>query len=819
MDQSTRYSDKIFIKLTLFVLIVAVLYSFAGLRSSIDKSIDNVYAHVKGQAAPDSNIVLITIDSNDIDNLGPWPIKRSYYALLIKSLSAHQVKAIGLEVFLSAKFVTQSIYDNLLTKEIQKSGRVVIGSIAGKIYKSNGKYFTDSLSYPSPKLLDENIKTGHLNYFASHGIDIPLFLHNQNKIEKSFSLELAQQEFDYVDGSLLHVNFVSSWKNFKHYSLLQYFRLVEKNSNELDYLKGKTVLIGITDPQLAQTIQTNFDDSLPGVALHAFALDNILLNRQLNNSFYTFTGILFVVLILILILLQLQKKIRINMLIYSVIFLSFVVITFILRAFFEIQFSYALFFIPFFGIIIIDLTFFLLEKQNLLTSAIDETEALKLLLNKKELELQNLQKELNVSAGLNAQNLAEKIKILKADIDKLKESEDDKSEAEILGLSEAVDFQGIIYKSRAMNKVVDLIKRAAPEDASILILGESGTGKELVANAIHQLSKRKELKFVAVNCGALADTLLESELFGHIKGAFTGAVADKIGRFEAADKGTIFLDEIAETSENFQIKLLRVIQSGDFEKVGSSKTSHANVRIVAATNKILEDLVKERKFREDLYYRLNVIKIDIPPLRDRKEDILILTDYFLKAEGDYTLSKAASESLVDYEWKGNVRELEAVMKRAVIFAKSAGRKLIQLVDLPENIVKNSKLNFEDLVIESLRDKKFSHSAITETAKELGNVSRTIVSENYRGYALKAYAENDYNFEEAIQIIAATDDEEAKVKVSSKLHLFIKNIENDVEKLESKSFEEIKDKLNSKYKNLPQKFHIYLDEIIKRKISS
>jgi len=448
-------------------------------------------------------------------------------------------------------------------------------------------------------------------------------------------------------------------------------------------------------------------------------------------------------------------------------------------------------------------------------AAVDETSILNSLLIKKEGELEKLQKELSI-AGVDSSNLTEKIKYLKEDISRLKEKESDKEEAELKKPTEVKNFYGIVYCSKIIDKVVSLISKAAPGNATILITGESGTGKELAAQAIHSLSERSNNNFIAVNCGALSDTLLESELFGHVKGAFTGAIVDKIGRFEAADKGTIFLDEVAETSENFQIKLLRVIQTGDFEKVGSSKTSHCDIRIVAATNKNLEQAIKEKKFREDLYYRLNVIKIELPPLRERKEDIEILARHFLSNESSgLKLSKAVLDGLTKYEWKGNVRELEAVIKRASIFAKAAGRNLIQLDDLPEEIVKGIRLNFEDLVIESLREKKFSHSSINETANELGNISRTLISENYRGVFFKTYVENNCDLETAISLIAASDDEQLKERVKAKLERFLSNIESDIKALGSNEFEIVKSKFTSKYKNLPQKFHHYLDEIIKR----
>ena len=212
---------------------------------------------------------------------------------------------------------------------------------------------------------------------------------------------------------------------------------------------------------------------------------------------------------------------------------------------------------------------------------------------------------------------------------------------------------------------------------------------------------------------------------------------------------------------------------------------------------------------------MNVIKIELPPLRDRREDIEVIAAHFLVKEGGgVKLSKAAADTLVNYDWKGNVRELEAVIKRAVIFAKSAGRNLVQLSDLPEEIVKDVRMNFEDLVIESLRSKEFSHSSITETAKELGNVSRTVVSENYRGYSLKVYAESDFDSDSAALKIADSKDSDTIERVRVKLNTFIGNVRKDMDGLADKDFESVKLRFVSKYKNLPHKFHPYLDEVIK-----
>ena len=813
MKKTVWFKKKITIKSVFLILTVLVLFTSVDFNNSINDGIEKIFSTIKGSVKPDSNIVLITIDGNDIDRIGPWPIKRSYYALLIKTLTELNVKKIGLEVFLSTKFSSQAVYDNLLTREIDKSGRVVLGSVAGQIKLKSGRYITDSLSLPTPELIDEKIKTGHLNYIENNGIYIPLEIRGFDKTERAFAFQLSG--FSDLNKQIIKINFISSWKDFTSYSMSDFFNLLNKKSPELNNLKNKIVIIGITDPQIASVLTTNFDDDLPGLGLHAFALDNIINKRSLNFSLidvskYFFIGIL--ILFLFFVKTETNKKI---IGIYSAFFVSFLFISFISFSFFYTQLSYSFLIIPAVILFITEITFSIIESEKRLQGIISEKELLNKLLSKKENELLHLQRELNVGEKSGSESLLEKIRTIKSDIGRLKEKEEDEKAAIIYDKSEINNFFGMIYRSNVMANIVNLINRTAPEEAGILILGESGTGKELAAKAIHQLSKRKNENFVAVNCGALSETLLESELFGHVKGAFTGAVSDKIGRFEAANKGTIFLDEIAETSENFQVKLLRVLQTGDFEKVGSSKTFHTDVRIIAATNKNIETAVKEKKFREDLYYRLNVIKIELPPLRERKEDIEIIAQHFLLNENSkLQFSKAVIDALNNYQWNGNIRELEGVVKRAAIFAKSSGRSLIQITDLPEEIVKNIKFNFEDLVLESLRNKEFSHSSVNDTAKELGNVNRNLISENFRGISFKIYVENNFDFDKAVKIIANSENDDVILKAGNKLKTFLNNVEKDTINLRGNSFEEIKIKFNSKFKNLPQKFHFYLEEIIK-----
>jgi len=253
-------------------------------------------------------------------------------------------------------------------------------------------------------------------------------------------------------------------------------------------------------------------------------------------------------------------------------------------------------------------------------------------------------------------------------------------------LEERYRFENIIAKSPTMQQVIEVIKVVAKSNATVLITGESGTGKELVARAIHSQSYRKDKPFIAVSCAALPESLLESELFGHEKGAFTGAHAQRRGKFEIANRGTLFLDEIGEMSANIQVHLLRVLEEKEFTRVGGNELIKVDVRVISATNKDMKKAVANGPFREDLYYRLNVVTIELPPLRERKEDVPLLAQHFLRKfavenQKEITdFSPEASDFLLKYDWPGNVRELENAIERAVILAKNS---YIDAADMPQ----------------------------------------------------------------------------------------------------------------------------------------
>lgn len=321
-------------------------------------------------------------------------------------------------------------------------------------------------------------------------------------------------------------------------------------------------------------------------------------------------------------------------------------------------------------------------------------------------------------------------------------------------LKDKYKFENIIGVSFPMQKVFEMIERVADTSATVLVTGESGVGKELVARAIHYNSSKRDNPLVVVNCGAIPETLLESELFGYDKGAFTGAVNTRLGRFELAAGGSIFLDEIGDMSFNLQVKLLRVLQEKSFERIGGSKTIKVDVRIIAATNRKLEDLVRENKFREDLYYRLNVVPIEIPPLRDRRQDIPMLINFFLEQSNRINsaaiegFSEEAIKALMEYDFPGNVRELQNIVERMVVLKREGH---IDIEDLPEKLYSQEKeeeiptpeinidRGYDTLVSEF--EKTLIMKALTETqgvksrAAQALNINRTTLIEKMKRLGL------------------------------------------------------------------------------------
>jgi DNA-binding NtrC family response regulator len=348
----------------------------------------------------------------------------------------------------------------------------------------------------------------------------------------------------------------------------------------------------------------------------------------------------------------------------------------------------------------------------------------------KPLDLFKLRKQ--VESFINRQKLQEEVTHLKERLDK------------------RFGMENIIGKSSAMERIFEQVRLVAPTSSTVLITGESGTGKELIANAIHQLSPRKDNRFLPLNCAAIAPNLLESELFGHEKGSFTGADQKRAGKFELAHNGTIFLDEISEISLDVQVKLLRVLESKEIMRVGGSNILKVDCRVIAATNRDLEKMVDDKAFREDLYYRLKVIKITIPPLSERKEDIPLLVNHYLSyfidihSKPPLNISAELMDFFMQYNWKGNVREIKNLIESMVIFAAD---KTLSMENLPSeyqksNDISENGINFDSMTMSEIEKKAIlnalekTNSNKTQAAKILGIGLRTLQRK------IKEYEENN-----------------------------------------------------------------------------
>jgi two-component system, NtrC family, nitrogen regulation response regulator NtrX len=306
----------------------------------------------------------------------------------------------------------------------------------------------------------------------------------------------------------------------------------------------------------------------------------------------------------------------------------------------------------------------------------------------------------------------------------------------------------IVGKSPALVKVLDAVRRAAPTDATVLLMGESGVGKELVARAIHRNSRRAAQRFIQVNCAAIPEELIESELFGHEKGSFTGATEKQIGKFEQADRGTIFLDEVGDMSQKTQAKVLRVLQEQEVERLGSARTIKVDVRVIAATNKHLEDAIQRGEFREDLYFRLNVIPIVVPPLRERREDIPLLAEHFARRFSEEhnvrrRFDARALEAMQNYRWRGNIRELRNAVERLVIMTD---REVIGAGDLPPDGGQARSAPAPEATALA------SAPAVTSTSGPSGNTLREFKDASERAFLVQKLRENNWNISKTAEVI-------------------------------------------------------------------
>jgi two-component system response regulator HydG/two-component system response regulator AtoC len=854
-------------------LIIGFLISFLVLTLEIAKipyleNLNSFFNQLKfklrGQQQVDTSLVFLYIDDTAIHSLGGYPLKRSYYALLIELLTELDAKAIAFDILLLDKNPDYPERDNLLVLTTEKSKRVYLGGsftsfgesaedttqisknlqkflIIADDKKSNFLKGSNFLA-PFDELLQSCAGLGHLNYIQrDFPEEIPLLVQfGKNQYLPSLSLELARVYYEIPRDSVkvfedkiqlgrieiptkngkILINYSGGTGALKMYSVLDFIKSYDafKSGFEpeinIGEFKNKIVFIGFLSDVLGQTVKSPFQDKFPATGVHIMSLNTIVQKKFITKTGpivnFVLSFILSVLILHLISLRNLSNVLRFGIFPALTFLLSLAFITFL----FKLGISISIY--PVLTALIsifLGMVYVFESERRKMIELENEKKRIEDMIKEKEMKIIELQREIENLKVADEKTAA--LSNLEKTYDEIKELTskfEDLSEFAEVEKAEKVEFEGIVYsKGSKMEKVISTVKKVAPSDVPVLITGENGVGKELIAMAIHKLSPRKDKKFIAINCSAIPETLLESELFGYEKGAFTGATQQKKGLFEVADGGTIFLDEIAETPESFQAKILRFIQSGEFNRVGGTEILKVDLRIIAATNRDIEKAVKEGKFREDLYYRLNVVQIHVPPLRERKEDIPFLVEHFLKKfkSSDMKASHAVMNAFLNYEWPGNVRQLENAIKRAIIFAKSSGRNLIQLKDLPEEIAKSvkGKIDIEERILNLLREKKFSHSAISETANELG-LNRGTISEYLRGICFKNLYECEFDLIKTSMKLAENDVEAAE-KAKKKLIEYIQNFIEIINQCKSEN--EIKSIIKLKYKNLPARYHFYLEE--------
>jgi len=819
---------------------------------------------IRGERCMSDRFLLIHIDEKDIQDLGGWPISRDYYGYLIHALTQNGARVIAFDLLLDQPDPHYPESDTLLADFIQSAGMVCLPMVFNQWHEK--QTFADSMKHsqktpfaekpvmPYTMFEEQAGSIGFSNFDPIAKIrKVPLVAYTHSGFYYALGLEMARLylgskaviQFDHQklliqnsakaiqipvdDTGRMRLNYYGKISNVPSIRLVNFLKLHE-SSPDSSIVQNKIVLIAVTAPSMPVLKSTPISPLYPASLIHATVAENILSQDFLVSTPLWISCLLLAVAMGIITLLF-QKTTTKWAVLLSVCLLIFYLCT---ASIVFVTYSILLPLAPFFVGSVIMLLYwlflqqrqqhrFLLVEQRLLRDRMSQKEKrLDEASDKlKSLEIQ-IQKELKEKETLSKKS-RQLIKENKALVLEVQKQIRDLEAYQSRKVRRQTKHEEIIHSPNSkLSQILELIDKMKSDDIPVLISGQTGTGKELIAHAIHRSSARRRAPFVAINCGALPDTLLESELFGHERGSFTGAHKQRKGRFELAHGGTIFLDEITETSPAFQARLLRVLQEKTFERVGGEKPVTVNIRIIAATHKDIQKEIEEERFRKDLFYRLNGFPITLPSLHDRVEDIPLLCSHFLEKhqyKDVVSLSDRVMDVLRSYHWPGNVRELENVIRRAAILAQSENRAMIQEKDLPieviqdqdNNLLLNPYQSMEDQVLRLLRTLQFSRSAIQKTAEALGNRDRGTITEYFRGICFQYLVENDFNIQKAARQIADTDNKKIIQRVQSKIIQYFDNLKGHLHELKSFSQDQTD---SSIFKGLPKKFHPALQAIIK-----
>ena len=824
-------------------------------NETITDSWSDALFQLRGERQLPEDFLLVYISAEDVETLGGWPVTRDYYAYMTHFLREKGAAVIGFDILFEKNAPRYKEYDLRLAGLFGSAGNVCLPVSYSELTpppERPGLYQGQKPVYPLAMLRKNAAALGFSNLGSSPRLrKLPLAVQEKDTVRLSFGAELARLYLDgdgpaairddilalpagtesprYIplDGTgQLRLNHFGGLTALQRISFVDLLQASEARLDSLQ-LSGKLVLVAATAPGLPVLRATPLSGLFPAGLVQLTVAENIIRKNYLREiPWYLHLLLVLMAPLMAVLFWQLSPRRSRMILVVAGILLPLAALP---------LFNYANLILPvFYPLLAYLATLFYLA------AAERRREDLAGISHQQQLEAQIRHKASALDeARAQLEQLQTQLQTQTADAEEYRRQSASAEDAvrqlenELRDLQEYIvpekaaapaEMAGIIHAPEGrMSEVLELVSRIRGSDIPVLIVGETGTGKEMIARAIHDTGGRKGRPFIAINCGALPENLLESELFGHEKGAFTGAQARRRGRFELADGGTIFLDEITETTPAFQARLLRVLQEGSFERVGGEETIEVDVRVIAACNRDLQQEIGSGAFRSDLYYRLNGFPIPLPPLRERPEDIPLLADHFLKkhAAGRVdAISDQVMEMLRIYRWPGNVRELENAVRRAALLAQGEQRSILRLSDLPpeirpgnpEGVSEAVYQPLETQILALLRGFKFSRSSITQTAQALGNRDRGTITEYFRGICFEALVQAQFDVEKASRNIAGSDDTETLERVRRKLERYLSNLQPlpDLENLEDDALSDL-----PQFKGLPKKYHPYLIQILEQ----
>ncbi|MFZ5514994.1 MAG: sigma 54-interacting transcriptional regulator [Candidatus Zhuqueibacterota bacterium] len=824
-------------------------------NDAISNAFIDVQFRMRGDRRLADDIIFVFVGDEDINALG-WPLTRDYYGYMTHILCAAGAHTIGIDVLFDTMDKRHPEFESNLADMLATAGNVCLPIKFSELEKPRERGSTPSThgigpTAPLREIARSAAGLGFSNFSAEvFSRTVPLTATLSDSVLLSFGAELARLYFNgpaaatFEDDRIvfatkagkpisipvdkwgqMRLNHFGDLHNVTAHGFVDLLKAHESAPDSLNFT-GKLVIIAVTAPGISPMISTPLASLLPASLIHATVAENIIHRNFIRDYSALLHGILIVILGLLPLLTRSSRNMALRI-------ASAFLVPALYWIFAMIFFQQANQALPLcYPTVAYFAAFFFLAIQEIKTRQL-QTDSRKQLLEREvaaretqlaesrarlaELEDQ-LQQEYSISEKSQLVASEQKASILQME----KELRDLKAYILPQRQHKTLQFADIVHSPGSkMAAVLELVAKVSADNIPVLILGETGTGKELIAHAIHQTGPRADRPFVAINCGALSETLLESELFGHERGSFTGAQTRRHGRFELAQGGTIFLDEITETTPHFQTRLLRVLQEGAFERLGGEQTIKTDARIIAATNRNVQDEKNSGRFRSDLYYRLNGFPISIPPLRERTEDIPLLASHFLRKHGHSevtSFSDRAMEILQRHRWPGNVRELENIIRRAAILAKSDNRNFVRETDLGDELqthepVMPAETLFQPLeaqILDMLRRFEFSRSAISQTAKALGNRDRGTVTEYFRGICFEHVVQQQFDTESAARSIAGCDKTDVLDRVREKIEEYIANVRS----LVSNSHDpENAKKVSSSFKGLPKKYHPHLQQLI------